>query len=96
MTMEKEITFSFNGKQYKGIAGQTIAAALFANGIRAIRKCEVTGEMRGVYCGIGHCYECRATINDVPNIRTCLTCLEDNMIISSESNLTTGEMQDES
>ena len=81
---QKEISFTFNGKRLKGIEGQPIAAALMANGIRAIRTCQVTGESRGIYCGIGHCYECRATINQKRNIRTCLTCLEANMDITSD------------
>jgi sarcosine oxidase, subunit alpha len=81
---EKEISFTFNGKQLLGIEGQPIAVALMANGIRAIRTCSVTGEPRGIYCGIGHCYECRATINQKQTIRTCLTCLEENMDITSD------------
>lgn len=81
---EKVVSFTFNGKRIKGIEGQPIAAALMANGIRAIRTCTVTGEPRGIYCGIGHCYECRATVNQKRSIRTCLTCLEDNMDITSD------------
>ncbi|MEL4025768.1 (2Fe-2S)-binding protein [Lysinibacillus endophyticus] len=92
MAKQKEIHFIFNGKEIKGIEGQPIAAALFNNGIRAIRQCEVTGEQRGVYCGIGHCFECRATVNGIPGIRTCLTLIEENMIVTS--NLT-GVQNDE-
>jgi sarcosine oxidase subunit alpha len=83
MKSAKEIEFVFNGKVFKGVEGQVVAAALFANGIRTIRHCDVTGEARGIYCGIGHCYECRATINGVLNKRTCLTLLREKMNISS-------------
>lgn len=79
----EEINFMFNGKSLKGYKGQPIAAALFANGIRIIRKCEATGEPRGILCGIGHCFECRATVNGVPSKRTCLTILEEGMNVTS-------------
>ncbi|SOC02982.1 2Fe-2S iron-sulfur cluster protein [Ureibacillus xyleni] len=80
---QKEIRFNFNGKEIKGHEGQPIAAALFDNGIRAIRYCDVTGELRGIYCGIGHCFECRATVNGISGIRTCLTPIEENMNVAS-------------
>ena len=69
----KEIEFYFNDKKLIGHEGEPIAASLLANGIKTIRKCEVTGESRGIFCGIGHCYECRADVDGIANIRTCLT-----------------------
>lgn len=85
-----EVIFFFNGKRLIGLKGQPIAVALFANGIRTIRYCEVTGEPRGIFCGIGHCYECRATINGIPSKRTCLTLLEEGMNISSVKEIGSG------
>ena len=71
------VPFYFNGQKLFGYKGEPIAAALLANGIKTIRTCEVTGENRGIYCGIGHCFECRAVVNGEPNVRTCLTPLEE-------------------
>ncbi|SFE56422.1 (2Fe-2S)-binding protein [Alteribacillus iranensis] len=67
------IEFYFNNKKLSGYDGEPIAVSLLANGIQTIRTCEVTGEGRGVFCGIGHCYECRAEVDGVANVRTCLT-----------------------
>ncbi|MER2107573.1 MAG: (2Fe-2S)-binding protein [Solibacillus sp.] len=86
----KEIHFMFNGKLLKGIEGQPVAAALITNAIRSIRTCEITGEARGIYCGIGHCYECRATINGKPGKRTCLTLLKEDMIVTSSNEISIG------
>lgn len=69
------VKFSFNGQELVGYEGEPIAAALLANGIWAIRTDEVSGEPRGIYCGIGHCYECRADIDGVAGVRTCLSPL---------------------
>lgn len=87
MGNSEEINFLFNGKKLKGVEGQPIAAALMAHGIRSIRNCEVTGEARGIYCGIGHCFECRATVNGVPSQRTCLTLIEEGMIVMSQDKI---------
>ncbi|WP_244943886.1 (2Fe-2S)-binding protein [Siminovitchia fortis] len=69
----KEIEFYFNNEKLTGYEGEPIAASLLAHGIKTIRVCEVTGESRGIFCGIGHCYECRADVDGIPNVRTCLT-----------------------
>lgn len=79
----KTITFEFDGQQYEGYEQDTIASALLANGIRTLRKHEATGNPRGIYCNIGHCYECRCTVNNASNIRACLTPITDNMVIES-------------
>lgn len=83
MESTRKISFSFNGKRIVSREGLPIAAALMENGIRTIRHCDVTNEARGIFCGIGHCFECRATIDGVPNKRTCLTLAKNNMIVTS-------------
>lgn len=86
----EEVSFIFNGRTVTGVRGQPIAVALMSNGIYTIRHCEVTGEPRGIYCGIGHCYECRATVNGIPSKRTCLTLIEEGMIVSSYKEISYG------
>lgn len=81
----KEVSFIFNGRELWGLEGEPIAATLLANGIRTLRRHEKSGRPRGIYCGIGHCYECRVTVNGIPGIRSCLTPLEEGMIIQSEA-----------
>jgi len=83
LDLGKAISFEFDGKTYEGYENDTIASALLANGVRTIRRHEETGNPRGIYCNIGHCYECRCTVNDVSNIRACLTPIEENMVIQS-------------
>jgi sarcosine oxidase subunit alpha len=69
----EEITFSFNGKAYTAHEGEPVAAALLANGVRQLRTSPVEGEPRGLYCGIGHCYECRLWLHGEIQVRACLT-----------------------
>ncbi|MED4583156.1 (2Fe-2S)-binding protein [Brevibacillus choshinensis] len=82
---QQPVSFTFNGQHLEGYAGEPIAVALLANGIKTIRTCEVTAQPRGVYCGIGHCYECRAEVDGVSHVRTCLTPLRGGTTVSSLS-----------
>lgn len=77
----KTISFTFDGKKYEGVEGDTIASALLANCIRTLRVHEETGTPRGIYCNIGHCFECRVTVNGKEGVRACITPLEEGMVI---------------
>jgi len=79
----KTLTFHFDGKPYTAMQGETVAAALLANGIRRLRVHEESGSPRGLYCNIGHCFECRVTIDDQPGVRACLTLVKEGMKVFS-------------
>lgn len=84
LNTEEKIQIIFNGKSYPALKGESIAAALLANGIKTLRFSEQNHEPRGIYCGIGHCYECRVTANGVQSVRACITPVEDQMKIESQ------------
>jgi len=86
---KREVRFIFNNKEYKGYENEPIAAALLANGVRILRYHEETGAPRGIYCNIGHCFECRVKVNGEPGVRACLTPLKENMVIESHGVLPT-------
>lgn len=77
----KKLSFTFNGNEYQAFENETIAAALLANGVRTLRVHEESGTPRGFYCNIGHCMECRVTVNDQANVRACLTVVKQNMVV---------------
>ena len=79
----KAIRFTFDGTVYEGYEGETIASALLASDIRTLRVHEQSGTPRGIYCNIGHCYECRVTVDGQPGVRACLTEITANMVIES-------------
>ena len=68
---ENTIVINFNGVPFRGYEGQSIAALLFSNGIRVLRYCK-SGEERGVFCGMGVCYDCAVSINGIPGKRACI------------------------
>ena len=61
-----------DGKTILAYSGQTIAEALLSSGLRVLRVTRKHAP-RGVYCGMGICYECRMMVNGMPNVRTCMT-----------------------
>ncbi|MFA1820970.1 (2Fe-2S)-binding protein [Virgibacillus oceani] len=83
------VTFTFNGEEYTGLANESLSAALLANGVRTLRHHEESGAPRGIYCNIGHCYECRVTIGGKQGERACLTPLKDGMNVESGGPLLT-------
>lgn len=85
----RAVTFTFNNKEYTGYENESIAAALLANGIRTLRYHEENKSPRGVYCNIGHCFECRVIVNGKQGVRACLTPLKENIVIESHGALPT-------
>ena len=78
LTNRPPVTFTFDGKIYEGMEGDTIASALLANGIRQLRVHEGTGAPRAMYC-----FECRVTVNDAKIVRACMTPIQNEMVIES-------------
>lgn len=80
---KKLVSFTFDGQTFEGYEGDTIASALLANGIRQLRVHEETGAPRAIYCNIGHCFECRVTVDEADIVRACMTPIKEDMVVSS-------------
>lgn len=74
----KKIIFYVNGQPTQACRGETIHAALICAGYRQIRKSK-TEQPRGVFCGMGVCYECMVTVNNGPQRQACVTIVEEGM-----------------
>ena len=62
-----------DGREVDALPGHTIAAALWQSGIVSWRYTRGGGKPRGVFCGIGVCFDCLVSVNGQPNQRACLT-----------------------
>lgn len=83
---EKEvIRFTYNGSPCEGIKGDTIASALHNLGIRKLSHSIKHHRARGFYCAIGNCASCNMIVNGVPNVRTCITPLEEGMVVNTQT-----------
>ncbi|MEW2120105.1 (2Fe-2S)-binding protein [Streptomyces sp. NPDC005474] len=61
-----------DGREVAALPGQTVAAVLWTQGITSWRATRGSGAPRGIFCGIGVCFDCLVTVNDRPNQRACL------------------------
>ncbi|MDI3538364.1 MAG: hypothetical protein PWQ41_576 [Bacillota bacterium] len=76
-----------DGKKIPARAGEPIAAALLAAGIRVFRTTHRRGEPRGPFCAVGRCTDCVMTVDGVPNVRTCVTPVREGMKIETQRGL---------
>ena len=87
------VNFTYDGQTLQGIEGEPIAAALRVAGscLFLVYLCVMTHrytkkrhEPRGVFCAIGRCTDCVMVVNGKPNIRTCITPLEEGMDVRTQ------------
>jgi hypothetical protein len=71
-----------DGEPVPAFAGETVATVLLALGRRTFRHTG-HGAPRGLYCGMGVCFDCLVTVDGVENVRACLTPVEDGMVIAT-------------
>jgi NADPH-dependent 2,4-dienoyl-CoA reductase/sulfur reductase-like enzyme len=63
--------FRFAGRDVTGFAGESLAAALVAEGELALRQ-TAQGDRRGIFCGMGVCGDCSVLVNGQLR-RACMT-----------------------
>ena len=68
-----------NNQTLEVLEGETLAAALWANKLIALGHNHEAEVPRGMYCGIGHCYECRVTVDGIEDVRSCLISVREGM-----------------
>ena len=82
--MVESITIRINGKSVNVKLGTSVASAILIAFGPVVRR-SVSGEPRGPLCGMGVCFECRATIDGRPQRRTCQVFCKDGMEISTDA-----------
>jgi aerobic-type carbon monoxide dehydrogenase small subunit (CoxS/CutS family) len=76
------VTITVDGAAVQAYLGETIAGALLASGQRAWRRTS-QGKPRGLFCGMGICFDCTVTVDGVPNVRACLTPVAEGMVVDT-------------
>jgi predicted molibdopterin-dependent oxidoreductase YjgC len=81
---QRPLTVTVDGEAVPGVAGQTIAGVLLASGRRAWRTGR-SGAQRGVFCGIGVCFDCLVTVNGERDVRACRRRAADGDTVTTQS-----------
>ncbi len=75
----RAIRFFFQGKPLRGYEGETIAAALAANGVKVFRRTEKLKRPRGFFCAVGKCASCLMVVDGQPNTMVCTEPLREDV-----------------
>ena len=67
------VTFGWRGEQVTGLAGDTVASALFDSGVKVFSRSFKYHRPRGLLCCAGQCPNCLVQIDGEPAVRACMT-----------------------
>lgn len=81
----QQIGFTYKNKRYYGVKGDTVATALFANGIKVFSRSLKYHRPRGLYCLDGECSNTMMEVDGIPNVRCENTLLKEGMIIKEQN-----------
>jgi predicted molibdopterin-dependent oxidoreductase YjgC len=77
------LTVEVDGELVPAFAGESVATVLLALGRRTFRHTDRNHAPRGLYCGMGVCFDCLVTIDGIENVRACMTAVQEGMVIAT-------------
>ena len=81
----KEVNFTWQGKAMKGLAGDSVASALFANGVRIVGRSLKYHRPRGLYSMDGESGNTLVNVNGECNVRAETTALKEGMQVTAQN-----------
>ena len=78
------IALTIDGRSCQVSPGTSVAVAIWTARGGATRR-SVTGQLRGPLCGMGICFECRATVDGHPQRITCQTPCRTGMEVTTDA-----------
>lgn len=77
-----DINFYWNEQPLIAKSGETISAALFANGVRVFGHHQKDNSPQGIFCANGQCSQCMVIVNGIP-AKACMEVIREGMKIES-------------
>ncbi|MGH2597489.1 MAG: 2Fe-2S iron-sulfur cluster-binding protein [Actinomycetota bacterium] len=74
----------FEGRAIGFVEGDTVASALYRDGVRTFSRSLKYHRRRGLYCGTGDCPNCLITVDGQPATRSCQTSCHAGMAVVRE------------
>src|SRR5210317_1106327 len=82
---DQKLTFHHHRSRYQGFAGDTIATALYANGMRIFSRSLKYHRPRGLYSLDGECSNTCMDVDGIPNVCTERTLLKNGMTVKTQN-----------
>jgi len=84
------VTITVDGESVTGVRGQSIAGVVMAAGGSAstggaLRRTAGAGSPRGVFCGIGVCFDCLVTVDGVRDVRACQRRAVEGAVVTTQA-----------
>jgi hypothetical protein len=80
------VTILLDGGPVEAFEGEPVAAVLLARDEMATRRTP-GGEPRGIFCGMGVCFDCLMVVDGVPNTRACMTWVREGLDVRFQDGL---------
>jgi predicted molibdopterin-dependent oxidoreductase YjgC len=77
------VAVTVDGESVQAYPGEMVATVLLAMGRLSFRHTDRGHSPRGVFCGMGVCFDCLVTIDGQPNVRACLTPVQAGMVVET-------------
>ena len=81
---DNRVNVTINGQPAQVPAGETVAAAVLAQGLPYTRTTPVSATPRAPFCLMGVCFECLMVIDGKANLRACMVQVKEGMRIESQ------------
>lgn len=78
------VSITVDGAEVNGVAGQSIAGVILASGNLSLRRTSAQDRPRGVFCGIGVCFDCLVVVNGVDDVRACQRKARDGDVVTTQ------------
>jgi hypothetical protein len=76
------VTITVDGALVTGVLGQSIAGVMLSADVVAWRRTSLGDRPRGVFCGIGVCFDCVAVVNGLADVRVCQRRARDGDVVT--------------
>jgi predicted molibdopterin-dependent oxidoreductase YjgC len=82
------VPVTIDGAPFMARAGDTVAAALLAAGLRACRTTPLSNAPRAPFCMMGACFECLVEVDGRANQQACLVLVAPGMRVETQQGAT--------
>ncbi|MFM7246785.1 MAG: 2Fe-2S iron-sulfur cluster-binding protein [Actinomycetota bacterium] len=79
------MSIQFEGREVPIQPGDTLASALYRDGVRVFSRSFKYHRPRGLYCLSGDCPNCLVTVDGEVNVRACMCTAEDGQTVSRQN-----------
>jgi predicted molibdopterin-dependent oxidoreductase YjgC len=77
------LVVTVDGEPVQAYPGETVATVLLALDRRTFRHTDHLHAPRGLFCGMGVCFDCLVTVDGQASVRACMTPVQAGMVVET-------------